>query len=336
MATVESPPLLRHSTTATKLDIQTPSSSSPPRKLVNSVPEFMQIQLNRVDTSRPKSCIEYSSHASSTLTLMNATSANHHTSIEDDKERRFSNESIEISDRKKVGYKYLTPPPKIFAPLIISFYLSTQRTDDPPVMLSASHSNIYSQNLNKSTESLRSAFGRQSRTSSGSQQLSRGSSASDLNRTIVHGDNQSGDEYLDDSDNGSDTNVVVERRKSVSDKKLQFEQKIEKIQEEVKRSSIMTMEKTLAKKPPLDEDVGNGAVVLRNKKSSKSSGRGSDATPELMKVFARRSLKIKDTDEYLVNDEAERDTLNQKLGNDTNNNAVSFCFRFDLNELLIL
>lgn len=203
-------------------------------------------------------------------------------------------------------------------------------------MLSASHSNIYSQNLNKSTESLRSAFGRQSRTSSGSQQLSRGSSASDLNRTIVHGDNQSGDEYLDDSDNGSDTNVVVERRKSVSDKKLQFEQKIEKIQEEVKRSSIMTMEKTLAKKPPLDEDVGNGAVVLRNKKSSKSSGRGSDATPELMKVFARRSLKIKDTDEYLVNDEAERDTLNQKLGNDTNNNAVSFCFRFDLNELLIL
>lgn len=100
VATVEHPPLLRHSTTATKLDIQMPSSSSPPRKLVNSVPEFMQIQLNRVDASRPKSCIEYSSHATS-LTSINAAN-NINQCIEDDKERRFSNESIEISDRKKV------------------------------------------------------------------------------------------------------------------------------------------------------------------------------------------------------------------------------------------
>lgn len=138
----------------------------------------------------------------------------------------------------------------------------------------------------------------------------------------MHGDNHSCDEYIDDSDNGSDTNVVVERRKSVSDKKLQFEQKIEKIQEEVKRSSIMTMEKTLAKKVPLDEESFNGAVVLRNKKSARASG-ASDATPELMKVFARRSLKVKDTDEYLVNDETERDTLSQKCNNDTNNNSVN-------------
>lgn len=100
MATVENPPLLRHSTTATKLDLQMPSSMSPPRRLVNSVPEFMQIQLNRVDTARPKSCIEYSSHAS-TLISNNVMDANHAT-VEDDKERRFSNESIEISDRKKV------------------------------------------------------------------------------------------------------------------------------------------------------------------------------------------------------------------------------------------
>lgn len=69
IATVENPPLLRHSTTATKLDLQVPSSS-PPKKIISDIPEFMQIQLNRVDASRPKSCIEYSS------TVVASTNAN--------------------------------------------------------------------------------------------------------------------------------------------------------------------------------------------------------------------------------------------------------------------
>lgn len=60
IATVENPPLLRHSTTATRLDIQEPSSP-PPKKIISNIPEFVQIQLNRVDACRPKSCIEYSS-----------------------------------------------------------------------------------------------------------------------------------------------------------------------------------------------------------------------------------------------------------------------------------
>lgn len=72
MATVENPPLLRHSTTA-KLDLQVPSSSSPPKKIVSEIPEFMQIQLNRVDASRPKSCIEYSSSPASNTSNNNAT-----------------------------------------------------------------------------------------------------------------------------------------------------------------------------------------------------------------------------------------------------------------------
>lgn len=71
IATVENPPLLRHSTTA-KLDLQVPSSSSPPKKISSEIPEFMQVQLNRVDASRPKSCIEYSSNATS-KTSINAT-----------------------------------------------------------------------------------------------------------------------------------------------------------------------------------------------------------------------------------------------------------------------
>lgn len=70
VATVENPPLLRHSTTATKLDLQMPSSS-PPKKIASDIPEFMQIQLNRVDASRPKSCIEYTSGQTSIATTAN-------------------------------------------------------------------------------------------------------------------------------------------------------------------------------------------------------------------------------------------------------------------------
>lgn len=72
VAMIENPPLLRHSTTAAKLDLQVPSLS-PPKKIVSKLPEFMQIQLNRVDASRPKSCIEYSSSATSLASNNNAT-----------------------------------------------------------------------------------------------------------------------------------------------------------------------------------------------------------------------------------------------------------------------
>lgn len=180
--------------------------------------------------------------------------------------------------------------------------------------------NVYNPNLNKSTESLKSGFGRQSRQSIGSQQLSRGSSTSDINKTSIISDNHSSDDCLDIDLDDDEGNIVIERRKSVSDKKLKFEQQIEKIQAEVKRSSIIGVEKS--RKLSLEDENGPG-VILRGKKSSKSSD-SDDPTPELMKVFARRSLKIKDTDEYQVNDDAERDALNQKMNdgtnNDTNNN----------------
>lgn len=285
MATVENPPLLRHSTTATKLEVP---SSSPPKKITSNVPEFMQIQLNRVDASRPKSCIEYSASATSIASNNNATTTS--TSNDEDKERRFSNESIEISDKKKA--------------------------------VSSSTMNVFNSNLNKSTESLKSGFGRQSRSPVGSQQLSRGSSTSDINKTSIMSDNHSSDDCLDiDLDDDNDGNMLSERRKSVSDKKLKFEQQIEKIQAEVKRSSILATEKVAAmlsqpRKLSLDDESNSSAVVLRSKKSSKSSS-SDDPTPELMKVFARRSLKIKDTDEYQVHDDIEREALNQKM-NDTN------------------
>lgn len=176
---------------------------------------------------------------------------------------------------------------------------------------------------------MKSGFGRQSRSSIGSQQLSRGSSTSDINKTSIMSDNHSSDDCLDiDLDDDNDGHMLNERRKSVSDKKARFEQQIEKIQAEVKRSSIITTEKAVSVQPrklSLEDDSNSSAVVLRGKKPSKSSN-SDDPTPELMKVFARRSLKIKDTDEYQVHDDVEREALNQKMNdtnasnNDTNNN----------------
>lgn len=194
------------------------------------------------------------------------------------------------------------------------------------IAISSSTMNVFNPNLNKSSESLKSNFGRQSRASIGSQQLSRGSSTSDINKTSNISDNHSSDDCLDiDLDDDNDGHVLIERRKSVSDKKLKFEQQIEKIQAEVKRSSIIGVDKNGAtiRKMSLEDESSNSAVILRGKKSSKST-ESDDPTPELMKVFARRSLKIKDTDEYQVNDDAEREALNQKMNdttnNDTNNN----------------
>lgn len=292
-ASVEHPPLIRHSMTATKLDI--PLSALPKKNEI--VPEFMQIQLNRIDANRPKSYGEYTSNTGT------ATTTN-----DDDKERRFSNESIEISDKKKVAI--VTLPTSVFGS---------------------------NQNLNKSTESIKSGFSRHSRISNSSQQLSHASSISDINKSLTIDNHNNSDEciYINSFDDGSsgfplnvEPNIIIERRKSVSDKKLKFEKKIEEIQAEVKRSSIIGIDKNVSstsRKSSIEDE--NNLVVLRSKKSlpslSSKSDESDDPTPELMKVFARRSLKIKDTDDYLVYDDSERDALNRKLdpSDNTNNNV---------------
>lgn len=197
--------------------------------------------------------------------------------------------------------------------------------------------NVFNSHLNKSSESLKSiGFGRQSRTSFGDQQLSRESSTSDLNKTSIMTDNHSSDDCLDlDLDDENDECIVIERRKSFSDKKLKFEQQIEKIQAEVKRSSIIGgNDKGVNSRKLSLEDENGSPLILRGKKPNKSTD-PEDATPELMKVFARRSLKIKDTDEYQVHNDSERETLNQKMNevdkSNNNSNGNSSCSSNDTN-----
>lgn len=122
--------------------------------------------------------------------------------------------------------------------------------------------NVFISSLNKSSESLKSGFGCHSRGSICSQPLSRESSTSDINKMSIISDNHSSDDCLDfDLD---DENVVIERRKSVSDKKLKFEQQIEKIRAKVKRSSINGAEKSANNSRKMSLEDENAPVILRN------------------------------------------------------------------------
>lgn len=112
-----------------------------------------------------------------------------------------------------------------------------------------------------------------------------------------------------DTDNG----VIVERRKSVTDEKLKFERKI---QERFRNCVSVPEPDAESRKSSLSDGdaiaaAAGPAVVMRRKSvlygarpvtsaGSVSAPASDDQTPELMKVFARRSLKLKDQDDYVV------------------------------------
>lgn len=121
-------------------------------------------------------------------------------------------------------------------------------------------------------------------------------------------DSEFGDTTTADATTTITTRIVdvLENRKSVSDKKLKYEKRIEEIQHNIRRTSGSGSSglgtETPPRRPSAEDDAP--AVVLRNKRKSVSAtNTPSDATPELMKVFARRSLKIKDPNDYLTDAE---------------------------------
>lgn len=236
----------------------TPSSPSTKSKLSpdtcddnGKVPEFMKIQLNRIDAVRPKS-----SH------VVLSKNAKESDGVEA-KERRFSNESVEITDTKTAT----TPT----SPMTAKNQLFKKQTS-----------------LTKSTESVSSNF----------------APISPIKRTFERTTSSSSmTEVARNSKPTVNENVVIERRKSVSDEKLKFEKKIEEMKAERKRSISDEGKSEQSQKSMDDENV----VVLRKKSLSQSNNNKED-TPELMKVFARRSLKVKDED-YQTFDDVERVSL---------------------------
>lgn len=232
-------------TTSARKDVDTPAK----------VPEFLKIQLNRIDAlspTRPKSQVLIFGKSN----------------VADTKERRFSNESVEITDSAKT-------PANVVQQMKQNSL--TKSVDSVSCNSNSSSTSSPSTPTKKPFQSV----------------LSSTSSMTDITTTnTVSVVNQN-------------TDVIIERRKSVSDEKIKFEKKIEELKAERKRSitnsdDMKPIVPSDSRKSSLDDD--NVVVVLRKKSLSQSNTNSKEDTPELMKVFARRSLKIKDTDDYQIYD----------------------------------
>lgn len=234
-------------TTSSRKDVDAPAK----------VPEFLKIQLNRIDAvtpTRPKSGVLIVGKSN----------------VADTKERRFSNESVEITDSAKA-------PPNV----------------------------VHLMKQNSLTKSVDSVSGNSSSCSSST------STPSTPTKKPIHNILSSTSSMTDITAPhnvqvvNQNTDVIIERRKSVSDEKIKFEKKIEELKAERKRSitnsdDMKSIVPSESRKSSLDDD--NVVVVLRKKSLSQSNTNSKEDTPELMKVFARRSLKIKDTDDYQIYD----------------------------------
>uniref|UniRef100_A0A1B0DCI2 Uncharacterized protein n=2 Tax=Phlebotomus papatasi TaxID=29031 RepID=A0A1B0DCI2_PHLPP len=192
------------------------------------VPEFMKIQLNRVDSTRPKSHVVLSKN------------------VKEDTRRH----STEILDTTKVSLEDKKQPPKVTpAPVHknASKKILTDVIQVPEPIIS------------RTTEALNEV-----------------------------------------------KTVIAERRLSVSDEKAKIERRLSVSEDtKVERPSRKTSEDSgvvsSSRKASSDDE---NVVVLRKKSSANSSKE--DNTPELMKVFARRSLKIKDSDELQLYEQFEK------------------------------
>lgn len=284
-----------------------PTPSSPE---IVRVPEFLKIQLNRTDPTvvRPKSHIVLTRNQRDTdETVSNQKPL-----------RRFSSESLEMSDEPKSA---ALPP------------LSSSSSSSPPL---CKFNKCDSASLTKLTESV-SSIAPKSPTKASFSPTLMASSMSDIRKTATApGRNSSGP--VEPHQRG----VIIERRKSVSDEKLKFERKIEeaKVTERIKRPltfAALDDAKLMQNIRKASIDDENTGVVLRKKsfsqsnsinKTSTSGGGGGNKedTPELMKVFARRSLKLKDSDDFhLYDTQADKiiKTKSLNLDSDKENQSSS-------------
>lgn len=182
------------------------SASTFEKSTKTNVPEFMKIQLNRIDPARPKSFVVLSKNAKEI----------------ENKERRFSNENVEISESKPS----LTPDVVTVAPIVVVAPIITTSTPKRNSLI-------------KSQETIQTEIS--SPKSPIKKVFERKFSSSSLSDSV-------------DENNENDLRKYDDSSRKIS----------------------------------IEED---GVVVLR-KKAIGSTKR--DDTPELMKVFARRSLKVKD------------------------------------------
>uniref|UniRef100_A0A8D8CVD2 (northern house mosquito) hypothetical protein n=1 Tax=Culex pipiens TaxID=7175 RepID=A0A8D8CVD2_CULPI len=222
-----------------------------PETPTSTVPEFMKIQLNRVDTpSRPKSNVILTTPQSSVASTPSPTPAADDALL---KTRRFSNENIEISESKPP-----LPPSAVIVAARNSFVDAPPRS--PPAFKRAGE-------LGSKRNSMH------------------------LNHEIGGTD---------------DRKVILQRRTSVTEEKIKYERRISSSSEDIKFERKKSgSEEVLEKRNSSGSSnynsgssSGDELVVLR-KKSIVDNFKDKDKdTPELMKVFARRSLKLRSDEDY--------------------------------------
>uniref|UniRef100_A0A8W7P888 DUF4739 domain-containing protein n=3 Tax=gambiae species complex TaxID=44542 RepID=A0A8W7P888_ANOCL len=116
-------------------------------------------------------------------------------------------------------------------------------------------------------------------------------------------------------DLSDDRKVILQRRTSVTEEKIKYERRISSSSEDIKfEKKKSTSEELLEKRSSTGSNgtgnsnynsgssSGDELVVLRKKfiGGEREGGKDKDGTPELMKVFARRSLKLRSDDDYKV------------------------------------
>ncbi|XP_058055078.1 uncharacterized protein LOC131206518 [Anopheles bellator] len=243
------------------------------------VPEFMKIQLNRVEGATsgrsgpppPKLSTNVVLTTSPTPVPPTSPAIDRSPPTEPDmvRMRRFSNENIEITESK---------PPL------------------PPSAVVAARSSLDGGGASRSPP----AFRKQSSGGGGSGDVP-GSKRNSMNLS----------QELSD-----DRKVILQRRTSVTEEKIKYERRISSSSEDIKyEKRKSTSEEVLEKQPRAGPAGGGGVnssytsgsssgdelVVLRKKFVVDREGRREkDSTPELMKVFARRSLKLRSDDDYKV------------------------------------
>uniref|UniRef100_A0A4Y0BR69 DUF4739 domain-containing protein n=1 Tax=Anopheles funestus TaxID=62324 RepID=A0A4Y0BR69_ANOFN len=241
-----------------------------------NVPEFMKIQLNRVEgTGRPAKTSSIVLTTSPTpapptspAIASPTASAGQYQPPEDaiKLQRRFSNENIEITESK--------PPLPPSVVVRSSMVLEAGIPKSPP------------------------AFRKQGSVGG----------TGDLAGTKRNSMNLS-------QDLSDDRKVILQRRTSVTEEKIKYERRISSSSEDIKfEKKKSTSEELLEKRGSTGSGNGNSnynsgsssgdeLVVLRKKfVVGEKEGKDKDGTPELMKVFARRSLKLRSDDDYKVTD----------------------------------
>ncbi|XP_021705318.1 uncharacterized protein LOC5565208 isoform X3 [Aedes aegypti] len=219
-----------------------------PQMVSNNVPEFMKIQLNRVDTPRSKSTVVLSTSTplSSTTSTPSPSPALPLTIADESiKTRRFSNENIEITENK--------PPLPPSAAIVAARNSFVEVPKSPPAFKRADV----------------------------------GSKRNSVNLTQEMAD---------------DRKVILQRRTSVTEEKIKYERRISSSSEDIKIERKKSGSEELLEKRSSNYNSGSSSgdeLVVMRKKSIVDSIKDKDKdTPELMKVFARRSLKLRSDEEY--------------------------------------